>query len=193
VRQDLFLVARVSPDQLAAGVAWLARDDHPFETTDPIDFLDSPELQEVYEMYRQTYGKLDPNLNVNMPEALLDFNRWLLMEDDNGHVIAFACFKTTSFGVKLGLTASDGGNAARTALVRTLREALNVEGVFGEVSPPLEAAVEGHVPKVPAQSAGGILGKRVKIHEDGFHYSREITNVGVKTKLVVGRPLVQDR
>ena len=35
-----------------------------------------------------------------------------------------------------------------------------------------------------------VLGKAVEPHQDGRHYTREITNVGPKTKLLVGNPLL---
>jgi hypothetical protein len=189
VRPELFLVARLTLAESEEEMAWLVGDSPPFVPLDPIDFLTGPDLERVYGLYRATYSRFDSKLNVEMPEALLDFNRWVLIVDADGDISAFACFKTTPTGLKLGLTTSDGRPEGRQAVVQMARKALKVDGVFGEVSPPIERELVGHVPEVPAELVGGILGKTVEIKSDRRHYSREITNVGSKTKLMVGRPL----
>jgi len=189
VRQELFLVARLTLAELEEEMAWLVGDDSPFEPLDPIDFLTGPDLKRVYDLYRATYSRFDSKLNAEMPEALLEFNRWVLIVDDDDSLFAFACFKTTPTGLKLGLTTSDGRAEGKVAVVQLARKALNVEGVFGEVSPPIESELVGHVPEVPAELVGAILAKTIDIQSDRRHYSREITNVGSKMKLMVGRPL----
>ena len=70
-----------------------------------------------------------------------------------------------------------------------LRLGLNVRGVYGEVSGGVERVVAGRVPEVPPDVAEQVLGKAVEPHKDGRHYPREITNVGLKTKLLVGNPM----
>jgi hypothetical protein len=89
-------------------VVRLVGDNSPFEPLDPIDFLTGPNPRRVYDLYRATCSRFDSKLNAEMPEALLDFNRWVLVVDDNGTVFAFARFKTIPAGLKLGLTTSDG-------------------------------------------------------------------------------------
>ena len=71
-----------------------------------------------------------------------------------------------------------------------LRLGFNVRGVYGEVSGGVERVVAGRVPEVPLDVAEQVLGKAVKPHQDGRHYTREITNVGPKTKLLVGSPML---
>jgi hypothetical protein len=76
VRPDLFLVARLAPEALLDDdLKWLVDDRFPFVSVDPIDFLMGTDVLSVFELYRSAYGKLDPRLNVNMPEALLEYNR----------------------------------------------------------------------------------------------------------------------
>lgn len=186
----LFLVARFEPEALGEDVEWLAGEDSPFESADPLDFLES-EIGPIFKLYKATYGKLGPLLNVQMPGALLEYNRWVLMVDEEGDVLAFACFKTTQWGVKLGLAAADLGarsSAAKDALKRMLRKGLNVDGVYAEVSDRLELVLSGDVPEVPPDLAERILGKATTEDADGRHYSRDVTNVGRKRKLMVGRP-----
>ena len=82
------------------------------------------------------------------------------MVDRSGSVVAFSCFKTTPYG----------------------------RG-YGEVSAGVERIVTGRVPEVAPSAAERVLGKVVEVHRDGRHYTRLITNVGAKTKLLVGKPL----
>jgi hypothetical protein len=127
-----------------------------------------------------------------MPEALLEYNRWILVIGEKGKIEAFACFKTTAFGVKLGLAATDGSDRGKVALKVMLRQGLNVEGVYAEVSGGVEVALTGHVPEVSPNAVSRILGKPTTEEPDGRHYSRVITNLGPKKKVLVGRPLGQD-
>lgn len=63
-------------------------------------------------------------------------------------------------------------------------------GVYAEVSGGVELAVLGRVAEVSPSDASRILGKPVMIEDDKRHYKREIANVGMRRKLLVGRPLV---
>ena len=183
-----FLVARARSLSVDESMAWLATDGPPFEPADPLDFLD-PEARDVFELYKATYLRIDDRLNVGMPEALLEYNRWVLVTDDEGSLLAFACFKTTEGGLKLGLAASAEDPAGKTALKAVLRRGLNVTGIYAEVSEGVERVVVGHVPEVPNTEVEQVLHKTVTPDEDGRHYEREITNVGPKRKLLVGLPL----
>ena len=182
------MVARLAPEAIERDLEWLVHDGAPFESVDPLDFLDGPEIRPLYELYRTEYVKLDSKLNVQMPEALLEYNRWVVIVGEKGEILAFACFKTTQSGLKLGLAANDGAARGKSALKSMLRAALNVDGVYAEVSDRLELSLAGYVPEVLPELVGGILGKLTTENADGRHYSRDITNVGRKTKLMVGRP-----
>ena len=185
-----FLVARVRSVSAGESMAWLATDEPPFEFADPLDFLDS-DARSIFELYKDTYLRIDDRLNVGMPEALLEYNRWILVIDDAGSLLAFACYKTTENGLKLGLAASAEDQAGKATLKAVLRQGLNVSGVYAEVSEGVERVVVGHVPEVPVAEIEQVLHKVVKPDQDGRHYEREITNVGPKRKLLVGLPLRQ--
>ena len=175
-----FLVARVAPDSLGETLEWLGSDEPPFQPVDPLDFLSSAEIVAVYELYRTQYLRIDDRLNIGMPEALLEYNRWVIVVDRSGNVLAFSCYKTTRHGLKLDLTAASDDAGGKAALKAVLRLGLNVRGVYGEVSGGVERVVAGHVPEVPPDMAEQVLG----------YYTREITNVGRKTKLLVGNPML---
>lgn len=185
-----FLIARLTLGETVQCYDWLPADDMPYEPVDPIDFLLGDEIALVYHLYRTQYGAIDEALNIPMPEALLEFNRWILFSDEAGEIVAFACFKTTGAGLKLGAVASTGSASAKLALKSLVRRGLNVDGVFAEVSNGLERVVAGHAPEVGATMIEAVLHKPVTLHEDGRHYEREITSVGVKRKLLVGRPYI---
>jgi hypothetical protein len=191
VNDGSFLVARVPPDFLGETLEWLASDEPPLEPMDPLDFLGSAEIAAVYDLYKTQYSRLDARLNIPTPEVLVEFNRWVIVVDRFGTVLAFSCFKTTQHGLKLGLTASSDDAEGKAAVRAILRLGLNVLGVYGEVSEGVERVVAGRVPEVPLGVAQQVLGKALEPHEDGRHYRREITNVGPKTKLLVGRPILE--
>jgi len=67
-----------------------------------------------------------------------------------------------------------------------------VDGVYAEVSGGLERVVTGRVPEVDPLAAAVVLSKSVAVDKDGRHYTREISRVGTKRKLLVGRPHTGD-
>ena len=190
--QGAFLVARLALSETAHDYAWLCADSTPYEPIDPIDFLTGDEIAPIYRLYQAQYGEIDEALNIPMPDALLEFNRWIVFVNDAGEIEAFACFKTTGAGLKLGALASTGSDEAKSALKSLLRRGLNVDGVYGEVSNGVERTVVGHVPELSGTTIESVLAKPVTLHEDGRHYEREIKGVGVKRKLLVGRPYTSD-
>lgn len=184
-----FLVARFSVNEVPQSWAWLPSDDSPLEDRDPIDFLADGDAEAIYALYKTEYSKLDEKLNVQMPEALLDYNRWLLLLDETDGLVAFVGFKTTEAGVKLCVLATNGTPQAKRAIKEVARGVLQTDGVFAEVSGGLERVLAGHVAEVTFSDAEKILGKTLQRMSDGNHYQREITNVGLRTKLLVGKPL----
>ena len=185
---NFFLVAKIAHSTSCADIAWLAGEEQPYTSIDPIDFVAGEEIQEVFHLYENVYRLLDP-LNVLTPEQLLEFNRWVLIVDAKDKIIGFVALKTTASGLKLCLTATDGSVAAKSAVKALNRNGLNVPGVYAEVSGKLEKVVEGYVPVVDQSLVERILQKSVKPDKDGRHYFREIKNVGLKRKILVGRPL----
>ncbi|HET6352548.1 MAG TPA: hypothetical protein VFG89_10540 [Coriobacteriia bacterium] len=183
-----FLIARIHTGDELLDLDWLADEGAPFEPQDPIDFLLGPEIQEAYELYRVVYSVLDAKLNVRMPEALLEYNRWVLIVDATGKVVGCVCFKTTDGGLKLGILATDGTPEAKSTAKRLIRGALRLDGVYAEVSGALERTLIKHVHSVPAKDAALVLAKPIEPLPDGFHYRRKIANVGVRQKIMVGLP-----
>jgi hypothetical protein len=163
VTDGLYLVARLIATEVCDDMSWLTGEEWPFRSVDPIDF----ETDKVFALYEEVYRKIDTALNVSAADELLEFTRWVLITDEQGGLMAFVCFKMTESGLKLGLTASTDAELARSALKRVLRNALNLDGVYGEISPPVEFALVGYVPEVPCELAQAILGKAVTLEDDG--------------------------
>jgi hypothetical protein len=106
--------------------------------------------------------------------------------------MSFALFKTTSFGLKLGLVATTPTPSVRSAMKCFLRQVLNIEGVYAEVSDRLEQVLDGFTLIIPSTLADDLTAKSTHPLPDGLHYERHITNVGKRSKLLVGRPLLLD-
>jgi hypothetical protein len=193
-----FLVARVPLDAAMAGeVRWLTGIGAPFGEVDVIDFP-AADLGRIFALYKDTYGRFAPksgsapNFNVPLADGLFEYNRFVLMVNASGEIVAFVLAKDTDHGVKLCATGGDGSREARAAIVALHIDALNTDGVYAEVSNPMEDKLGKAVPTVPARKASRILaGKNIVAHADGVHYTREITNLGPQTKKLVGRPLAR--
>ena len=91
MNEGSLLVARVAPDSLGETLEWLGSDEPPFQPVDSLDFLSSAEIVAVYEVYRTQYLRIDDRMNIGMPEALLEYNRWVIVVDRFGNVLAFSC------------------------------------------------------------------------------------------------------
>ena len=190
MRPDLFLVAHISAGAASDDLAWILRDGPPFEETDLVDFLLGPDVGRVFDLYKSVYQGLDFKLNAPTPKELMEYNRWVLIVEGDGTITAFACFKTTTWGLKLGMTATDGSTQSKASVKQLLSRVLVLDGAYGEISGAVERALAGKVPEIPPSVAALILGegKATRQDPDGRHYWRNITNVGEKKKLMVGKP-----
>lgn len=185
--ENLFLIATIDAEATFNSSAnWITTSDMPYSRLDPIDIPDSL-LSELFQAYIQTYKPLGERMHINEGYQLLDYNRWILVRNKNGKLIAFILFKTTIWGLKLIACGADESKEAKRGMLSFLTKALNVKSVYGEVSPPLEDRLID-VPKVPVDLAKKVLGKDIEPQADGYHYLREIKNIGYKKKLLVGKP-----
>lgn len=185
----LFLVARVRASALSERLEWVTSTEAPYEAVDPLDLDDEP-LDAVFEMYTAVYAVIDKRFNIPDKYALFEYNRWLLVENDDGCLLGFVLMKTTAFGIKIGLTASDGSAEGKTAVRGFHERVFFVDGVYAEVSDAMERIItKKEVPRVTAADAQQVLaGKNLEAQEDGYHYTRAITGVGDRVKIMVGKP-----
>ncbi len=176
---------------LGEPLEWLTEGKGHFKNIDAIDFPDDIKSR-AWEIYRKAYSRITGPLLKNDEDDLLVYRRWVVIVDENSECVAIALLKEHDHGLKLGLTAADMDNTeARGVLVTFLRRIFNEPGVFGEVSPPLEMVLQGHVPVVEAEKAVRILGpeKGALSLEDGIHHKRTIGKIGEVEKKMVGRPV----
>ena len=172
---------------------WLTADGTPYIEMDSLDF-DDDFLETIYRIYKHTYSKISSDLYLTDKYELLKYTRWVVLQDSHQNVAGFFLCTDHNNGVKLGLAAAIDSRAARAALKTLCINAFNVDGVFAEVSLPLEGALIPDVPEVDARTAEKVLGPEKKISNidtDGKHYSRYIKNIGDKKKMMVGRPLLE--
>lgn len=141
----------------------------------------------VWAMYESSYARI--GLIASGPEQLLtEYDTWWVAHE--GDVPrAFRVAKSTPFGLKIGLSGTDGSREGRTFLKATMGRWLAEPGVYCEVSHRMEdLAREGGAPVVCSTDAPSVLRKPV-IPVDAVHYQRNIEPIGLVTKVIVGRPL----
>lgn len=145
-------------------------------------------IDDVYDMTVKTYQKI--GIKLASPHELLDYDLWWVFLNDEGKPIAFTVFKRTPFGLKAGLSGSDLSIEGKGVAVNELRKRFHDEGIYGEVSHNVEGIVlAANAPKIPNIYAEAILNKPIlKLHDDGYHYDRNLKGVGVVTKIMVGKP-----
>jgi len=159
---------------------WLATGGKPFVQLDPAD-IDDDLVDSVFNLYKTVYSQINPTLFIRDKYALLKYTRWIILIDDKKLVAGFLLCREHKNGIKLGLTAAADSKEAKKAVVELNRKAFNVAGVFGEVSPPLEKMLKGHVPELKASDAAKVLQPSkeiIRVSKDGKHYWRDIKNIG---------------
>lgn len=102
--------------------------------------------------------------------------------------VFIALYREHNKGIKLGVTGTDGSDAAKTVLVDFHKKEFNIDCEFREVSQSLENVLKGHVPKVPFAQSVKIFDKGITPTLDGFYYCRSIGTLGSKKKLLIGKP-----
>jgi hypothetical protein len=141
----------------------------------------------IWNMYVETYR--DIGLILPNPEALDEYDVWAVASDADDHQVAFVLYKSTPYGLKLGLAGTDRSEAGKRALIDYKATAFHEPGVYAEVSHKMEGLAKRFgAPVVCVIEAQGILGKPVKPESDGIHYTRSLVGVGPVTKVMVGRP-----
>ena len=183
---------RISEDvamgPLRKGARQNPRRQNPVESIEVEGAQREPYLEAIWSMYVASYGKI--GLIVNRPEELLDeYDVWEVSVDETGAPCAFCLYKRTPFGLKVGLSGSDGSPEGRATARASFATKYQRPGVYGEVSHrPAELARDAGVPVVCANIAAVVLRKVVEVVDD-VHYIRNLTNVGPVKKMLVGLPI----
>ncbi|ACL04419.1 hypothetical protein Dalk_2727 [Desulfatibacillum aliphaticivorans] len=169
---------------------WAAAGGPPFQTVDLFK-IEQFTIDRIWELYKNAYGELSKGLFLRNVFSFQKYVRWILFVNDSKIIEAFAFFKKHQNGTKLGIICANFKKMdARDAVIDFLRLVFHVEGVFGEVSDRVEARLSGYVPIVDPQLAKRILHpKQIQIDGDGKHYTRDLRNIGVVKKMMVGKPV----
>ena len=132
----------------------------------------------LWEMYRESYAKI--GLHLSGKADLLDYDHWVVFLEEDVPV-AFRAGKTTPFGIKSGVSGTDGSGVGKSVMKAWLRVGFHHNGNYGEVSHAIERLTEGS-PIVCAVFVPKILKKDVISSSDGVHYKRNLPGVGVVEK-----------
>lgn len=141
-------------------------------------------VDDVWRMYSKSYG--DIGMHLLGPEELFDYEVWEIWFEDRSP-IAFNLYRVTPFGLKSGLSGTDGSALGKTALKNHIKTRFDKPGNYAEVSGAVERLSAG-APVVCATEVDKVLRKQVISSSDGVHYQRPIGALGLKTKKLIGRP-----
>ena len=144
-------------------------------------------LVPLWNMLVHSYEKI--GIPHNHPSELLaDYPLWELWFGSEGDPHTFILYKQTEWGLKRAVNGSDGSPDGRDTNRNQIQKGF-VPGIYGEVSEGVEhIALKAGVPVVCSCDVERIIGKRITPLADGMHYEREITGVGLKTKILAGYP-----
>lgn len=144
-------------------------------------------MDAVWEMYSTTYaaiGLIVPNVEAIAAE----FPIWDIYLGKDDKPVAFTVSKTTAYGVKRGLSGTDGSPEGKAAAKAEYAKAFFNPGVYSELSHGAEhIALKSDPPVICAIHAAQVLGKPMTMQEDRVHYTRNINGKPV-TKIMIGRP-----
>lgn len=140
----------------------------------------------MWEMLQSTYASI--GVKLGSPRELLDYPVWDLTFSEDVPV-AFGVWSVTPYGLKAGLSGSDGSSVGKHIVVADLRDMFHRPGYYGEVSHKVEQIVlASGAPVVCNKEVPEILNKVIVPLEDGAHYTRNLSGVGQVTKVMVGNP-----
>ena len=152
---------------------------------------DRPGVREsTWTMYERTYSAI--GLILRGPGELKEYDVWdLYVTPGSGGQTptAFRLAKRTPYGLKGGLTGSDGTHAGKKIVREHLQDWFLVRGHYGEVSHGVERiALAAGSPVVCSADVSGVIGKTITPESDGVHYRRDLAQVGSVVKVLVGTP-----
>lgn len=197
MNSSLFQYALLPLSHATETADWIAIDNNP--NYQSVDVLDFPQklIDQVFDLFEKSYQKYTEETGkqlISDPNGLLKYNRWILFyyeDDPDKKVVSFSLFKTTDFGLKSGLSGSDGTKDGKRSIVSFKIKSFNASEVFGEISGRLEEIIITKVPVVKFKDAKEILkhlGKTDVVKTSNNHYSRNIGPLGIVIKIMVGLP-----
>lgn len=140
----------------------------------------------VWDMTKLTYAQI--GIKVSSAQELLEYDIWLLNFNKEGTPIAFTLLRTTPFGLKVGLSGSNGSLEGVRKLVSSIRTRTQNSGIYAEVSHKVRSiALAADAPVVCSALVPQVLGKPVEPVTE-IDYRRIISGVGNVVKTMVGRP-----
>jgi hypothetical protein len=138
----------------------------------------------IWDMLVNTYREI--GVKLSSPRQMDEYDVWSVALID-GEPVAFNLSTITPYGVKSGLSGSNGTTGKLA--VRDSFKKLFQTGFYAEVSHKVEHLCQKmNVPVVCAEHAKTVLKKQITPSDDLLHYERNLSGVGVVTKVLVGRP-----
>jgi hypothetical protein len=84
MNENIFLIANIDSEKIHnESTNWITSTGLPYIKIDPIDITDSLKSK-LLNMYIQTYKNLGKRLHIDNTERLLDYTRWIIINNKNG-------------------------------------------------------------------------------------------------------------
>lgn len=140
-------------------------------------------LHEICDMIRFSY-RYRPPFHIDVENLINTCGDWKLIFEDK--LIAGIIYRD-HFGSKIRYVFHNGTEEGKNQLKILLEKDLKSSNHWVEVSGPLEKyLLQIDVPKIRAIHVELLLNSVPDIHEDGYHYDREISKGNVKTEILMG-------
>jgi len=148
-----------------------------------------PYAKEVWDILQRSYAKIGGFKGSPDVDDLID-DSWLWkMNRKNGKIISVRIYKD-KLGRKSIAAGSDGSDAGKASLFKTLQDDIKLERFWGEASGKMLHILMNklNAQPVPNEFAAKILGKKIlKLHSDGYTYTRLIAGEPHDKIILVGK------
>ena len=156
--------------------------------------LSDDEQDKLWDMFLSTYKRLPGGPQYKSQNELerdnIQNDVMVIDVDEDPTEDVFILYKSTKFGNKIISLGTNNNIHAKKAMMDKMIEVLKTAGYYCEASGVLkEILISRDVPIVDSErDVEKVLLKDIHWLNDGGNYMREITGVGVKTKMLMGRP-----
>ena len=155
--------------------------------------IDEKILTKMFTLYEISYKEIGMHIKDIMMFKDKYKIYWLVDTDKDAEPDAFIAFKETKAGHKISVIGTDGGKEAKRSVITQLIRLMNKSPWYIEASDKVKIILtKANVPvvKSPDKIRAIMSGYVIDVLDNEGNYTREINNIGKKTKTIFGKPKV---